>query len=757
MTSERGPGANLPRSPARDPLEAALQLALSELESGRCDAAALKAQEVLASYPRDPSALNILGVVALRDGRFVEAKAQFQRALATQPQNHFIHSNAGHAARAIGDLNAARDHYAAATRLRPEFAEGHVHLGDALREMGDLGAAMTAYQAALALEPRLAGALNGAGLVLQRSGPEMDADDHFESALSLRPLGDAGAVASIMANAGCARLRRGHGLDGFEALTEAVRLCPQSAFLWRLLASHLRHTKVVPGSGAFREVLVALLHRADIDAADLATAVLMTLRSDPALADLLDAAADRPDEAVETRTPRDAALAGLLTDPLLLALMAATPVTDIGLEVLLTRVRRRLLMRPAQSAAEGDLPLICALAQQCLLNGFVFWHDEAESLKVETLARELDGCDPRGEPSLWRTLAIAACYRPLQAIAPGLAQGEPTPDAVRLLMTRSLDELATERVLARGVRQLAGAPPQDLDAAAVAYPRWSAADTGDPKPFRAALAAALPHVPTAQLPSPSKPAVLIFGSGAGRLVRRALNSFANAEIVAAEPSALSLAYARRKLVDEGERIEFVQAEAANLVGLGRRFDLVQATGAFDLSAQGVRALSALAACVRPGGLLRLSLHNDFARRMIGPDLLRLDAYLPLTGAAELRRLRRDLITGPHDLLRQWLLSPASDFWTTWDCHRTLNSLAAIPADLSQLDPLLRSLNIEFLTLQLGSSLDEGRYALEFPDSDARSDLASWVAFEQTHPEAFGGTYQLWARKRHKSGSSSASA
>lgn len=65
--------------------------------------------------------------------------------------------------------------------------------------------------------------------------------------------------------------------------------------------------------------------------------------------------------------------------------------------------------------------------------------------------------------------------------------------------------------------------------------------------------------------------------------------------------------------------------------------------------------------------------------------------------------------------------------------------------------MLEPYDLEFLGLQLSSILDYGRFMTEHPEPGARSDLQAWAAFERKHPEVFGGTYQMWARRRHELG------
>src|SRR3989344_5865858 len=76
-----------------------LQQAVAHANAGRWAEAEQHARKVLAARPLDPSALNVLGTVAMNTGRSDDAIAWFQQAAGGQPKNPFIQFNLGEAHR----------------------------------------------------------------------------------------------------------------------------------------------------------------------------------------------------------------------------------------------------------------------------------------------------------------------------------------------------------------------------------------------------------------------------------------------------------------------------------------------------------------------------------------------------------------------------------------------------------------------------------------------------------------------------------
>jgi len=741
-----------PDSSRLDPTLRALAEAVDHVNAGRNEEAEQLARQVLQSRPDDPSSLNVLGVVAMRRDDLTEAAAFFRRALRGQPGNPFIRFNLAETHRLGQAHGDALSQYSAAIRLKPDFAEAHARCGEVLRDKGRPAEALVAFRRALELQPGLVTALHGIGRLLEGSGEFEEAARHYEAAVSEKLVGEPNVVAAVFANTGIARLRRGAAIEGFAALTEAVKRDPASADFPRLLAQSLRNTKVVPDDAVFREVLLSLLQREDIDPTALATAVVLLLKAEESNRKVLERARFAADEGTDFDL-KDPALWSLLRNPLLLALLPNAPIPDEEIELLLTAVRRPLLL----SGLTGDfklhhqagLPFLAALAQQCFLNEYVYYQGQDESAAVAALM-SAHGTENRDDE--WVRLAILACFAPLCEWLSPEAALDGAPAEFALLRRQQLDEPAHEAVLTAELkasnltREPASYPPGgEVELAA---PRWSRSFVGDPRPFRTRIAENLPHLGPHEAPALRAPKILILGCRTGRSVLAAVSSYQGASVTAAERGLRSLAYAKRKLLEHGcGQVDLIWGDVRQLPEMEQQFDLIEAPFAFEDRATTEASLAVAARWLKPGGFIRFGLYSETARASVRKihEVTRLSNTNRT--AEGLRNLRRDLMLNPIASGFDILKNPASDFWSMSQCLELLLQPNEARFELPEISDLLVRLRLDFLGLELGLGFDRARFAAEHPGPDAPSDLAVWAQFENSHPDVFGDGYRVWARRR----------
>lgn len=730
-----------------------LQRAVDHLNAGRYEEATHEARQVLAQRPDDASALNVMGVVALQRGDYDAAIPLFRRALRTQPGNPFIHFNLAEAHRRSRVHGLAVAHFEKAAQLKPDFAEAHAHRGEALRAKSRLAEAASAYRTALDLQPGLATALNGLGRLLQVTGAPEEAARHYEAAMGAPLVGEPGSIATLFANAGLMRLQRGAAVEGFTALMEAVLRAPEEPDMWRLLARSLRHTKVVPADPAFRDVLQNLLQRDDVGPTALATAAAAVLKSDPGVAAALEKARRATDEG----TPLDVAdprLQRLLGDHLLRSLLVRTPIPDVDLELLLTGLRRALLL----AAAEGDFALhqahgadlVAALAEQCFLNEYIYYQAADEEAALARLRVRISHLGFSAVED-WLALATVACFVPICELKLSDDLLTVAPAWAAPLLGQQLEEPKREaEILADLSADVASAAPARAEGSQEepAFPRWTRTFAGAPRPFREVLQDVLPHLGARELPSIRAPRIMILGCRTGLPIMAALGAYEGASVLGVDANLNNLAYARRKLMEANHPdVELMQATISDLPDVGPQFDLVEAPFVFYRRADTETALTSVTKLLKPGGFIRFSLYSEAARKAVS----RIHAIVVLAetggGAADLRALRRDLTLNPITSEMDVIKSPASDFWASSPCGELLFRQDERRFDLPEIGRLLDGQRLDFLGLELGNARDRALFAAEHPSPDACVDIEAWRHFEQDHPEIFGSGYQVWARKK----------
>lgn len=192
--------------------------------SGRLAEARAACLQVLQLHPRQPEALNLLGIIAAQTGDAARAVALFGEVLQLEPHNVAALNNQGNALRALQQPAAALASYEKAIGIRPDHAPGHYNRGRALFDLRRYEEAVASHDKAIALEPQHAAAHFDRARALVELMRYEAAIASLERVIALRP-GHAGAY-YLRANAL-------YSLERFEAAVadydSAIALQPDDA------------------------------------------------------------------------------------------------------------------------------------------------------------------------------------------------------------------------------------------------------------------------------------------------------------------------------------------------------------------------------------------------------------------------------------------------------------------------------------------------------------------------------------------------
>jgi tetratricopeptide (TPR) repeat protein len=155
-------------------------LALSEAQLGRYDAAAALLTEALRRDPRFAAAAANLVTVELQRDDLAAARAAADRFVAIAPDAALAHYGRGLAALRAGDLATARADFRALADGNPAYAVAHYDLALIELRAGHDDAAIAELARALALSPAYARARFALGTVLLRDGRRDDARVAFD-------------------------------------------------------------------------------------------------------------------------------------------------------------------------------------------------------------------------------------------------------------------------------------------------------------------------------------------------------------------------------------------------------------------------------------------------------------------------------------------------------------------------------------------------------------------------------------------------
>jgi tetratricopeptide (TPR) repeat protein len=783
----------------------AFNRALEHFNAGRAAEAERLCREILAASPDHPVVLHLLGVICLQTNRPGDAAELIARSIARQPDMAAAHYNLGLAHQALGAAEAAAESYRRALALQPGNAEAHNNLGNALQNLGRAEEAVGSFQQAIALNPNLAQAHNNLGLALRDLGRLDEALASCRRALALQPdyaeahgniglllhdLGDGeAAVASyrealarqpgnalLHSNLGSALHRLGATDEAVASYEQALALDGNLAEAHNNLANALHdrgdldaaisHSRaafaIEPGNSRYAVNLAAglrgvtfraagadlggdllrLFDHPGVPPAYLTGAALSVLRGQPDIAALL-AAEGAPDYR--------AAAEALSAITLLLRLLELCIIADGAFERLLTALRRAML----EAGAAEATPFSMALALNCFINEYAFAESAEESAAADDLAASIAARDEIGGDIPPGQLVALAAYRPLHAFpwAARLAARD-WPEDIARLIARQIAEPQAERRLAEeipAVSEIADDVSQAVrrQYEENPYPRWMKAGLA---PQSAGMAAVLGGPPLyfdlAGAAFPDAPEILMAGCGTGQHALYMTSRFRGARTLAVDLSLNSLAYAKRKAAELGfDNIEYVQGDILHLGALDRQFDIIGCAGVLHHMAEPLAGWRVLAGLLRPGGVMKIGLYSEIARRHLaaGRALIAEKGYAATPG--DIRRCRQDMLAraaaGDADMAR---ICGGEEFFSLSQCRDLLFHVQEHRLSLPEIEAALEALGLHFLGFEFDDRRTLARFREANPAPAAPASLALWHQFEQDNPRTFSGMYQFWCRK-----------
>lgn len=439
-------------------------------------------------------------------------------------------------------------------------------------------------------------------------------------------------------------------------------------------------------------------------------------------------------------------IAAIADDIFLRSALASAVIRGVTLELFLTHLRAALLrlatanLVHAAAVADETVGLFCALAQQCFINEYVFAQSEEETWLADRLRDLLVQRVTAGEDVSALLLAAVAAYHPLHSLAVAeqlLAM--PWPAYVADLLRRQIREPLEERADRDAIPALT-AVDGDTSRQVMRqyeenpYPRWTAdrlAVLSDEEKRQLGIA-------NSGASGPSRD-ILIAGCGTGQHAIEIAQYFPDAKILAVDISRSSLAYARRKTRERGlKNIEYAQADILQLSALGRSFDRIGALGVLHHLAEPAAGWKILLSLLRDGGIMRLGLYSEAARRPVveARELIAARGYRATP--EDIRALRQTVIRSADDGRWKMLLG-TGDFYSMSGCRDLLFNVMEHRFTIPKIAAFLREHGLSFRGFELDArTLD--RFQQEYPDRDALTDLDRWTAFEAANPQTFRSMY-----------------
>ncbi len=744
-----------------------IALTFRALEVGEFERARSLYRGLLNALPQDAGSLVELGVLGMQMGETGNAERLLRLAVTTQPDRASHRCNLAIVLRHLGKEAEAIDQLQRALILDPVLVEAHANLGNTLVNVRRFGEAAAAFEHALALRPDYSDALYGlanAQLAMERLE---EGCVNLERAVAIDP-----AFHQAHASLATARMKwAAHMLEGsapdipalateqaergLNSIFTALRLCPENPVYWLTFANCVKVFGVRhPLTGIARDLLSRALDHPVIDVNGLVHAIVGLTTTHPAALEINRLLPPSGTFSGLTWHAIGPLVRALFEEPLMLKVLRDAVIPDAFLEHLVGFARSAMLSEVLERSEPSlSAPAIAALAHCGFNTEYVGNESPEETARVEALVDCLRERRATGQvvPPHW--CAVYAAYRPLfsldgaERIARELAD---TP--FRDLVVRQILEPQAERQLRPSIPALTHAL-SDVSRAvqtqyeANPYPRFiRPAQLLKKSTVREAMQSLFPLADLGGV-AQSSPRILIAGCGTGLQALETAQRFRDASVLAVDLSLTSLAYAKRKTHELGlARIEYRQGDILELGSLDERFDIVECAGVLHHLEDPLAGWRVLCGLLRPGGLMRIGLYSDIARRHVvhAREFIASEGYEATPDG--IRRCRAAILARQDDVQLE-KLARSEDFYSMSGCRDLIFHVQEHRFNLPQIGGILDELALQFLGFELPDQSVARIYRANFPDDPPMTRLDHWHRFELEHPDTFGRMYQFWVRGR----------
>jgi tetratricopeptide (TPR) repeat protein len=609
-----------------------------------------------------------------------------------------------------------------------DYVEAHYELGCVQRASGQLDLAKESFRRALSIDPAFAPAALGLGQTYYDLGRSSEALQHLERALQAEP-----DNADTLCYCGQALADTGQTDLALRFLRKAIELAPDRLSYTLAAIGVLQGIEFTAEYPWYEQFLVDCFDNPLLPHAAITNVAASLLWIKPAMRAAL--AADRLDSSH---------LEELAQEPLLLRLLSKTIVRSWAFEQFLTKLRLTL----AEMRDPDHLTLLAGVAEQAFNTGYVQYQSEAEAaLERELLQKEA------ATLTAVELMALAS-YRPLVDVpgAADIADLSNFGDAAQRVIDRSLREPLREREIRARIEALT--PIHDAVSKRVRaqyeehpYPRWINIQPVNERNERLVDELAR-HALDFQDPGwPERPKVLVPGCGTGYHPLSFARKHPETDVLAVDLSRTSLAYAIRKQEElKFANVRFCQADLLCLGELSDRFEYIDCAGVLhhlESPMQGWRVLSEL---LKPGGVMRIGLYSELARKTIVAARERVAAMRIASTPSAIRDFRQAIMRDPELSELRSLARTAGDFFSMGEVRDLIFHAQEHRFDLPTIKQCLDSLGLEFGGFLLQDRDVVRNFHALNPARAQWLDLDCWAAFEAQHPDTFYGMYQFYCLK-----------
>ena len=596
--------------------------------------------------------------------------------------------------------------------IQPNNANVNNNLGIVNNELEDYQKAINYFQKAIKIQPDHADAHNNLGTLFKVLGEHQKAISCYQNAIKINP----------------------NNISIINGLSDLFELIPLDNI-----------TKT--NSTSLKELFLFLFRRNNINHTDIfhnAKLLLFIGENDNQVRQIVNS---------DSLLLKNKIIQNLSKEELFLLMLQKSLMTDIFLEKLLTKLRYELLFTLVdsnQNILKGYFDFIVSLAEQCLLNEYVYVQSKKEINHVNQLKNKIVNNKEINELEM----AILGCYIPLYTsknITNKLLDYKSKNILFNDLITMQIKEPLKEIKLVNSIKSF----DKIFDSVSKKvreqyeehpYPRWRYTYKNLPSNFLFQLNNEIKPNKIEYSNKFVNPNVLIAGCGTGKHIAIA-EKYLNANILGVDLSLASLAYAKRKTEELGfKNIEFLHADILQLKNLNRKFDVIECVGTLHHMKDPLTGLKVLLDLLEPHGFLKLGLYSEISRQHIVKAREFIKKKKFKNTIEDIRNCRESIVNEKEDPLLQKVFHN-NDFYSTSSVRDLMFHVNEHRFTIPEISKMLKNLNLEFLGFM--NPFIKTKFSKFFPNDKKNISLDNWNQFEISNPDTFSNMYQFWVRKIQK--------
>ena len=526
--------------------------------------------------------------------------------------------------------------------------------------------------------------------------------------------------------------------------TQALKINPDFDEVYynmgRLL-TNIKFNKPIPN---LTEIIYKILEKEKfIRPSSLVQASSSLLKFDPNIKDVLSKiSAGKLSESLQE------IIVDLLNVPLLIKLMEVSPLPDLALETSFKNIRSTILLNISKIKNNSEiLKFQIPLSLHCFTNEYLYNQTDEEVEALKELENLVEKKLTNGQQPSPTELVCLASYKSLHEYS--WLNLLSMPIELEAIQRRQILEPEKEKQLRSTIPLLSSF--KDTISCKVQeqyeqnpYPRWT--NLGLP-PVPQTISAFTKdkdlRISNLSINEVDIPQILIAGCGTGEHSITTASTFKNCDVLAIDLSLSSVAYAKRKTEELNiSNIDYIQADILDLGVLNRKFDIIESVGVLHHMNNPMVGWKVLADCLNTGGLMRIGLYSELARKSIVQIRDEIE-HLNIESSYDAMKLFRNKIGSSEEEPHKLIVS-SLDFYSMSAFRDLIFHVQEHRFTIPQIKASLTQLGLMFCGFETLHVVE--KFKSENFTENALYDLEKWDTFEKENPRVFAGMYQFWCQK-----------